>query len=375
MENGVTNRQLFFVIIISTIGFSIIQLPKIMGEAAGTGALFTLLLAALFFSFDIFMIAYLGNAYRGKTLFEYSRLLTGKFVSYCFTAIYIPYFIVMLAFVIRSSADIIKAEILYKTPIIATMLLITAVSLYTASKGLTIIGRVIEFLGFIILAIGFILNFITFNQGNVLNVLPLLDSDMSIYFRALPSTIFGFVGFEVITNIPFTKSNGVKTIWTAIIAILVLCFFSIFVVESCYTVLGTDDILNYDYPLIIAIRRLDIDILQFAKRLDLFFIIIWLSSAYCSISMLIFTAAGYTKKLIPKANLKILLITISILACFIGLLIPSAEKVQQYFIWFVTYLSLIPVFIIPFILFMIHIFKSLATSKRSVVKNSEESGN
>lgn len=337
-----------------------------MGDTAGTGAWLVLLLAAVFFSFEIFIIVYLSYVYKGKTLFEYSKILAGKVATYCFAALYAVYFTIMLAFIIRSSADIIKAEILYKTPIWATMLLITSISLYAASKGLTNIGRLIEFLGLIILPIGFVLNTITFHQGNILNIMPLFDaSQKDVYIHALPSAIFGFLGFEVITIIPFSASNGAKAIWTSILSIFVLCFFYILIVESCYVVLGVDDIVNYDYPLITAIRRLDINVLQFAKRLDLFFIIIWLSSIFCSLSMLIFTAAEYTRRFVRKINLNILLVCICALACFMGLLVPNSEEVGSSFLWFATYVGLIPAFVPPFVLFILHLFRGPAARRKS----------
>lgn len=359
MENGVTNRQLFFIGIITTIGFSAAELPKIMGETAGTGAWFTLLLATVFFSFAVFVIVYLGNEYKGKTLFDYSKLLVGKPLSYCFSAIYMIYFFVLLTLIVRSSADIIKSEILFKTPIWASMLLIIAISGYAASKGLTNLGRIIEYLGFILLAIGFILHIITLTQGNMLDIMPLFDTSEAMkYIDALPSTIFMFLGFEVITVIPFTKSNGVKSVLSAMASIFVLGIFYILIVESCYSVLGVDDVVNYDYPLVVAIRELDISILQFAKRLDLFFFIAWLTAIFCSVSMVAFTVTEYTKKLIPKFKGNLVLVILCALALLAGLLFPNTEVVSTFFVWFETYLGLIPAFIIPFFLFVVHLCKS-----------------
>ncbi len=260
MENGVTNRQLFFIIAISAFGFSAAELPRILGESAGTGAWLTLLLASVFFAFNVSIITYLGYVYKGKSLFEYSRLLAGKTVSGLFAAIYFAYFFMMLSLTVRSSADTIKSEILFKTPVWATMLLIFSISLYAASKGLSNIGRIIEYLGLIVLITGCVLHLITFTQGSFLNVMPLFDpSQTSRYISALPSTIFVYLGYEVITIVPFTKRNGAKAIWTAVLSIVAVCFFFILIVMSCYAILGLDDIVNYDYPLIIAITRNVVD--------------------------------------------------------------------------------------------------------------------
>lgn len=358
MSDGISNRQLFFMIAISTIGFSTLKLPKIMAETAGTGAWLVLLLAAVFFVADVSIIVYLGTQYNGKSLFEYSRLLVGKPLACCFSAVYVVYFFIMLTFVVRSSADVIKSEILFYTPVWATMLLILAMALYAASKGLTNIGRIIEYIGLIILITGFSLCFLMFTQGNSLNLRPFFNaSEKNAYIHALPSTVFYYLGFECITIVPFSKSNGKQAVKAAVLAILILCIYFILIVESCYAILGIDDIVNYAYPLISAIRRLDIAILQFAKRLDLFFIMAWLASVFCSAAMISFAAAAYIKKLIPKAAISFILIVIGLLSFFAGQLIPSADKVSELFISFITFFGLIPAFFIPLVLLLIHRFK------------------
>ena len=329
-----------------------------MAKTARTGAWLTLLLASAFFAIDAFIIVYLGYAYREKTLFEYARLLAGGIIACLIAIVYVLYFFILMTFIIRSSADIIKDEILFKTPVWATMLLLLAVSLYAASKGLTNIGRIMEYLGLIILTFGFVLHFICFSQGNFLNIMPMFDPSVkNLYFGALPDTIFCFLGFEVITIVPFTKRNGSKVLWTAIISILVLCSFYIMIVESCYAVLSVEDIVNYTHPLIVAIRRLDIAILQFAKRLDLFFIMIWLAAIFCSVSIISFTATEYVKKLIPKLNGNMVLTVIGISAFIAGLLLPNAAEVSKLFIRFMTYFGLIPAFAIPFILLVVHMVR------------------
>lgn len=358
MTNGVTNRQLFFIIIISAVGLSSVAMPKIMGAAGGTGAWLSLLIAAIFFMAIVLLITHLGRLYPGKSLAEYSELLVGKVISRIFCGFYIVYFFVFLALFVRSSADIIQAEILYKTPVWATMLLIMIVSLYAASKGLTNLGRMIEYLGLIVLIISFVLQIITFTQGDSLNNLPLIDTaEISRYIQAVPFAIFGYLGFEVITIIPLSRRNGSKSKLTAIASILVVCIFFITLLEVCYSVLGVDDIVNYDYPLLTAIRRLDIAALQFAKRLDLFFIMAWLTSIFCSTSLIVFASAEYAKKLIPKLNGFMPMLVIGAAAYVAGLLIPNAEDVLQSFNLFITYIGLIPAFVIPLVLWIAHLFR------------------
>ncbi len=368
MISGVTNRQLFFIIIISAIGLSSVAIPKIMAEAGGTGAWLSLLISAVFFMAAAWLITHLGHLYLGKSLAEYSELLVGKVVSRIFSGFYATYFFVFLFLFIRAAADIIQAEILYKTPVWATMLLIMSVSLYAASKGLTNLGRIIEYLGLIVIVVSFILQIITFMQGNPLNNLPLIDkAEIGRYIRAVPATFFGFLGFEVITIIPLSERNGSKAKFSAVAAIFIVCIFFIVLLEACYSILGIDDIVNYDYPLLIAIRRLDIAALQFAKRLDLFFIMAWLTSIFCSTSLAIFASMEYAKKVVPKLNGFMPMLVMSAAAYVAGLLFPNAEDMLRTFDVFTLYIGLFPIFVIPFVLWVAHLFRSRRYKRKTVM--------
>jgi SNF family Na+-dependent transporter len=84
---------------------------------------------------------------------------------------------------------------------------------------------------------------------------------------------------------------------------------------------------------------------------------IWLAAIFCSVSIISFTTAEYTKKLVPKLKGNRILIAIGTLAFIAGLLLPNAEEVSKLFIRFVTYFGLIPAFAIPLILLIIHIFR------------------
>ena len=347
-------------------------MPNIMGKTGGKGAWLSLFIAAVFFMVAVLLITHLGHLYPGKSLAEYSELLMGKVASRICCGFYVIYFFIFLVLFVRSAADIIQAEILYKTPVWATMLLIMTTSLYAASKGLTNLGRIIEYLGLIVLVMSFILQIITFSHGNPLNNLPLIDTaEIGRYIRAAPSAIFGFLGFEVITIIPLFKRNGPKAKRAAVAAILVVCIFCIVLLEACYSVLGIDDIVNYDYPLLTAIRRLDIAALQFAKRLDLFFIMAWLTSIFCTTSLIVFASAKYTKKFIPKLSTLIPMLAIGAAAYAAGLLIPNAEDTLQVFNHFLMYIGLFPAFIIPLVLWIVHLLRSRRGNTGEEVMNHQ----
>jgi spore germination protein (amino acid permease) len=354
LQKHVTNGQLFFIIFFTLTGYSVIELPKTLAESSGTGAWFTIIVTTVFFMFAASIIAYLGYMFKEKTLYEYSRLLAGKFITYIFALIYVVYFLVVLSMISRSTAEIIKADFLPKTPIWAISFIILITSYYAASKGITNLGRIFFFYGVIILCMSVEIHTIMFFVGDLINIQPLFDvSETGKYLSGTFTAILSFLGYEVLTVIPLSKKNGKKAVYYSAGAILAAGLFYIFIVESCYAVIGVDDIVNYRNSLIVAIRRIDVQFLQFLKRLDIVFIVSWLSAIFCTVNILVYTLNEYVCKLLPTKKKFIVLTAVTIIA-YIGSLIPqNADVASKILLIFTGYLGLIPAFLIPLILLII----------------------
>ena len=351
LEDKISNRQIFFIIFITLSSFTIVELPKTMARSAGTGAWVPLLIAAVIFSFAVAVIIHLGNLFIGKTLFEYSTLLVGKFVTYCFTTIYILYFFGVLSMLIRSGSEIVKLEILIKTPIWATGLALILFSAFAASKGISNIGRIFEFFGYTVFLSIILLSILMFQSGDTLNIFPLFEyKQVNTYIEALPVAIMPFLGIEVLTMIPISKCNERKAVFYSICGVLTVCAYYILAVYLTYMLLGVEDTKNYKDSLFIGIRLLDIEMLQFLKRLDIVAFTVWIYSMFCTITIVIYALYEYTHKIFSKAKSQKLFIVVCGLVYIAALLPASSDEAAQIFTYLTMYFGLIPAFIIPMIL-------------------------
>lgn len=354
MQDHVTNRQLFFIIFFTLVGYTVIELPRTMAESSGTGAWFTLAVATVFFMLAASMVAYLGYMFKEKTLFDYSKLLVGKFFTYIFAVIYVIYFFGVLTMIARSAAEIIKSDFLLKTPVWAISFIVLITSYYAASKGITNLGRLFLFYGVMITCMAFVVHTILFFVGDLNNIRPIfVPSDAGKYLTGTLTTMLAFLGYEVITVIPISKDNGRKAVYYSAGAILAAGLLYIYVVESCYAVVGVDDIVNYRDALIVAIRRVDVEFLQFLKRLDIVFIFAWLGAIFCTINILLYTLNEYICKILPHKN-KLLPLTIVTALVYIAGLIPGDFNAASEILSFFTgYIGLITAVFIPLILLIV----------------------
>lgn len=362
LPEEVSNRQLFFILVITVMGFSVIELPKTMAQTAGTGAWLSLLLAAIIFSILAAIMAYLGTLFKGMTLFEYSQLLVGKPVAYLITSIYTLYFLTILAMLNRSAAEIIRIDLLFKTPQWDTMLVMLIFSGYAASKGVINVGRILEYFGSLILLIAICIHFAMLTQGELLNIQPFFDAtELPKYFAAIPVTILSFLGIEVITILPLSNENAKKTILYVIWAELFVGLLYILITESTYMLLGVEDAKNYKDVLVVAIRRLDISQLQFLKRLDIFFFMSWLFALFSTFTVLAYTVSAFFKKLFPRFKSPWHIFFVLLLTYIIGLLPPTYDSATQILSFTTKYLALFPAGIVPILLLIIAKVKKYET--------------
>lgn len=210
MNESLTNRQIAFIIFGIVVGYGVLGLPKNVVENTGTGGWFTLLMATAITAVFTYIITYLGYVHKNKTIYEYSNILIGKFITSIFMIIYIIYYFMLFTTVIRMASEAIKLTILIKTPVWALCLLFLLVVYYAVIKRLEVIARICEIYGLIIIIGYIIIHSAILTQGKLINLRPFfVVADISAYLKATLVTIFPFLGIEILTIISFNKKRTI----------------------------------------------------------------------------------------------------------------------------------------------------------------------
>ncbi len=303
MNQTISNRQIFAFISLALVGLTVVSLPSTMAINAGTGAWFTLLLSTLFFLIPTAILATLNRKFPGMTLFEYSERLVGKPLSVVFAVMYAVYFLGIFSFVARGAAEIIKADFLYRTPLKVTMLVLVLTSLYATSRGMTNLGRILELVLVFLLPTFFFLHLLMFAGGDKYNLLPLYNPSKTMtYLKAIPITAPAFLGFETLAVLPFHQNNLRLGRRYAMGGVVLAGILYILVVESCFSILGLPDIINYYDALVVAIRHIDAPYLEILRRVDFIFLVGWLASILCTLNIFNYGFHSIACSLFPRAG-------------------------------------------------------------------------
>lgn len=353
MNNFLTNRQIAFILYCIIIGYGIINIPKNAAEIAGTGMWVTLIILTVIFMLITYMITYLQYVYEGKTIFEYGKDLVGKPITYLLTIIMLIYFLVHFAMIIRFYGEIIKLNLLFRTPIAVICLVFFGVVCYAMTKGIKVIARICEIYGFLNL-IGFIfINSLLVTKGKFINLQPLfVKEELTSYLKGLLKMIPTFLGMEVLLFLPISKGSNKKIFRYTTFMIGIIGIMYIFVAESTASVVGVEYVVFLKESLFSVVRGVDIYYLEFLRRLDGVYMIFWTMNIICAVSLWGYGIMTFTSKIVPKVKTNYIAVAAAILAFILSQLPKSKEQIELV-LKYNSYLGIVICIVIPGILLAI----------------------
>lgn len=353
MKKFISNRQIFMALYCIISGYDAINLPQRVARSAGTGGWVSLIITTVLFIFITYVITYLQYVYEEKTLYEYSQQLIGKFLTYILVALYIIYFFVFLTMIIRMYCDSIRLTILTKTPVIYMCLLVYIVVCYALLKGLNAIARLCEIYGLISIINIIIISSILCTQGQIVNIRPLfVTNNIMIYLKAVFKMILPFLGIETMLVIPISRSINKNIFKYTMILMGFMGILFIYIVEAAFSVGGVSLLIDSKVALFAIARGVDVPFLEFLRRPDGIYIIVWTMSAVCATSMLGYGTITFINKIFKNIKYKYIVI-ITTTVSFIASQLPKTMDQVELILDFNTDLGLVLILIIPCILLLI----------------------
>lgn len=354
MANSITNRQMFFILFLTSISFGVVSISKIMAESAGTGSWLTILITSLIFAIAAIVIVSLNNMFTGKMLFDYSKEIIGKAGSYTISIYFVLYFLLVLIFLIIQLSNILQANFLLITPKWAIMLFGIPVFGFLAYKGITSVARMFELYGLLVLIIAILIHIGMVSKARIENILPLFDiNDIGKYLTALEKSIFPFLGIEIMLAIPFTKKNGKKAKRTAFLSLLFIGLFYVLVVESCIMKIGITSIVHYKDALIVAIRDTELEFLDFLQRLDILYMVVGFMGFFMGISIVYTALVEYLCKIFSRLKRLTIVLIVGAISYLLCLIVIKIKGYEEIFDETLKYLGLVSVFLIPVFLIIV----------------------
>lgn len=292
MENSsgstITSKQLIFIMIGSMLGTGILSLPRLAAKEAGQDAWFAVVLGALFPLASILLIRLLYKRNNDESFVKVCRKVSGKWIGGLLCIIFAVYSILTASILLRVFIEVISMFLLTETPMLVKLVLMLSVCGYLVSGNAKVLGRINEFLFYLLLPIIFFSLPAIINNGDLQNLMPVFNYKLSNYAKGSLTTGFAFSGFELyIVFHPYVLREK-EALGASLYALLITLAIYLYFVISTVLVFGAQLVQEFTWPTLRVLATSEVPILE---RIEFLFIQWWIAVSFRPISNQYFCAS------------------------------------------------------------------------------------
>lgn len=283
----ITSKQLVFIMIGTMLGSGILSLPRLAAKEAGQDAWFAVILGGLFPLASLSLIRLLYKKNKADSFVQLCSKVGGKWIGGLFCIVFAIYSLITASTLLRVFIEVISMFLLTDTPIFVKLLMMLAVSAYMAATNAKVIGRVNEFLFYLLLPIIFFALPAIIENSDIRNLMPVFNHSLTDYAKASLTTGLAYSGFELyIIFHPYVvreKEAYPASIYALIITIVIYLYF----VVGSTMVFGAKLLQDFTWPTLRLLATAEVPVFE---RIEFFFIQWWIAVSFRPITIQYFCA-------------------------------------------------------------------------------------
>jgi len=362
LQSSISNRQIFFLLLLMLTAYTVISIPKVVAQSIGTGGWLSLMITSLLFAVFAAIIVRLNSAFPGMTLFEYSQRIVGKAIAYILVIYFIAYLFLFSIYLNLQLAAVLRAAFYPKTPQWVMIIVSVIVFGIIVHRGTVGVARFFEVIGTIFVITAVTTHFVMFLQGDLREVQPFFrSSKLPEYLLGIKDCLFAFLGVELLTIFPLSGKNTRRSVSTAFLTVLFVGLFYVLVVETCIMILGMSSAQNYNFTLIEAIKQIDNPVLE---RFDILFLTVGFAGLVAGVCGVYLALVEYAARLFKKVSRLAIVVGAGAVITALSIASQAIKPAMKAFESVLPIAGLISAFLIPVILFLIAKVRGLVQKPR-----------
>lgn len=293
----IRDSQLGFMILGAFVVYNFMDAGKNMYRYASTGGWISMFFVFLLSAMLLKIIVYIMFTFCGETsLTIFPKVLGRRIAMYVFFMNGIIYMFLTCAN-IRLSGEIIKYTVLPNTPLVVTCALMAFLTLYGLLKRLPTIVRLSEIYGYLGLGIIMLIALVMSFRVDFYNLRPFFAlSDVGCYINGIWRLYGNFIGLDVLFLLPLNSEANKHFNKNGTIALFILYVMFIFVGNVSIGIMGPEDIQNHINIFFIASRVVNVEYLDFLRRLDGFFYVGWFITIFLALIIYGYISTTYLRE-------------------------------------------------------------------------------
>ncbi|OAS14921.1 GerAB/ArcD/ProY family transporter [Paenibacillus oryzisoli] len=240
----ISTRQFMILVIFHTMGSAIVLMPGVISHGAAQDTWIAAVLGMIVGIVPIWIYLSLGGRFPGLTIAEYCELLMGKWLGKAVSVLFLSFYLLFSAFLLREIGDFVSTQTLTETPIMVIHAMFMLMIVTASRLGIETLGRAGEVLfPFVIVLLLIFFGFLI-PEIKLQNLQPILSTETKpIIESAILFVVDPILELSVFLMIfPYVKQNKLikPFIWGALIGSVILTciiLFSILVLGAYITVI------------------------------------------------------------------------------------------------------------------------------------------
>lgn len=350
-------KQYAVLVIMNTLGASIIFIPSIATTYGKENGWITLLLSTIIGSIIILLYNQLIKALNGKAFFPAIESLFGKWFGTIMILLFTGFVFVNSSAILWSISDFVSLQILMGTPFEVISFMIIFTTLIAIKYGIEVIGRTAElFFPFTIIS-AIMLTLFVMKNAEITNIQPIFQLNRT-------ATIVGIIPILSITFLELVILIGIssfvnqqKSARKALLVGGVTSGLILFIITfACITVLGVEGTIHYTYPIYALGQR--ISIFNFFERVEILVAFIWFFTIFIKLCVSFYVLVNGVSHMLKLSHYKTYSVPLAFLL-FLGsmLLVPNTLEAHTFINGSYTVLSVTIGLIFPIIFLLVHYIK------------------
>lgn len=352
-NNKISLRQLQMLLLLDLFGTSVIILPRISGDIAGSDGWLIVLIAGVIMAVYTLLLNAVAHAYPEQTFVEITKSCLTKPVGILLSIGFAVKIILTAGLTLRIFCEIIRQMLLPTTPLFVTGAVLAVTAMFAASKGFECRGRLAELLT-PIMFIPFLFIFVLAAfHTDYSNLKPMFHTDLQTLGKGAFYLLFTFQGLDfLLLTHPYlvNEKKAGRSTFTAVLLLAVLMGGTTLLTIARF---GEADVKSKLWPVLQMMDSIDFPG-SFLERQDIFMMWFWIISAFANLSAGVFFPALITSHIRGKHGPSRGAVFFAAVALVgISLLPPNIRSVYQWLVFCNFYLGGFYLFVMPILLFLL----------------------
>ncbi|MFB5191957.1 GerAB/ArcD/ProY family transporter [Alicyclobacillus fastidiosus] len=283
---SVTATQLTMSIGTSIIGVGILAFPRITVEYVRTGAPMAAICAMLLMMCGGIVVAYLGNQYRERTIFEYADELVGQWIGRLLLVCIGAYFLELAALASREFGEVVVTSVLQRTPIEVTVFVMVLMATVACRSDIIVFARILTFYMPFVYFPALVIVVLSLKSAQSANLMPLLGmfygQQVKSVFMSIMVVAALFTNYIIVGLIIPFMYQPTRAMRGTIVGIGIAGSLYIILMFSTLSVFGIEEMDNLLWPTMELAKTAALPTF-YIERLDPIFIAVWVTAVFSAI--------------------------------------------------------------------------------------------